>query len=215
VNGQLHIAILAAGSARRFGGEKLDILIAGRPLGRFALDSASALDGARRAIVVADPVPGFARAAADQGLAELIVNPHADQGLATSVSLAAHWAAAAGSSALLLMLADMPLVASPTLRRLAESAAPGRPVGVRHADGNAGIPACFPAGSFAALQALRGDRGAASLLRRPGAVTLIDVDAAELLDIDLPADLERLAALRESQGRGAIPDVTANDGSQS
>lgn len=205
MNGDLCIAILGAGQAQRFGGEKLDMLVAGRPLGRFALDSALQLDAPRPVIIVKEPVPDFARRAAEEGVAELILNPRAHEGLATSVALAARSAALAGSRALLLMLADMPLVSLATLGRLAASAAPGRPAAVRHPDGNAGIPACFTSDHFAALQELRGDRGAATLLRE-AEVSLIDVPAAELRDIDTQADYGELEALaRAEQRKRGVP----------
>jgi len=205
MNGELRIAILAAGQAHRFGGEKLDMPVAGRSLGRFALDSALQLDAPRPVIIVREPVPDFARRAAEEGVAELILNPRADEGLATSVALAARSAALAGSRALLLMLADMPLVSPATLSRLAASAAPGRPAAVRHPDGNAGIPACFTSDQFAALQELRGDRGAAALLRQ-AEVSLIDASAAELRDIDTRADYGEFEALvRAGQGKSGVP----------
>jgi len=195
----LHIAILAAGSAVRFGGDKLDLIVAGRPLGRFALDSALALDAARPIIIVKEAPPGFARLAADQGVADLVINRRAQDGLATSVAIAARSAAAAGSSALLLMLADMPLVTPDTLRRLVEAAAVGRPAAVRHSDGNAGIPACFTSDHFAALQDLQGDRGAGALLRQAKDVALLEVAAAELRDIDTAEDVASLEALLSAE----------------
>lgn len=185
------IAILAAGEGRRFGGAKLDVTVAGRSLGRFALESALGLGAVRPLIVVNGVAPDFARRACEEGVAELIVNFRAHEGLATSVSLAAQRATASNSRALLLMLADMPMVSSATLQRLAASAFPGRPAAVRHADGYPGIPACFTSDYFATLQDLEGDRGAGALLREADAISLIEVAAAELSDIDTPADLER------------------------
>jgi molybdenum cofactor cytidylyltransferase len=195
VSAPLHIAILAAGSAVRFGGGKLDSIVAGRPLGRFALESALALHAGRPSIIVGVPPPAFARLAAEAGVADLVVNADAQHGLATSVATAARAAAAARSKYLLLMLADMPLVAPDTLRRLVEAAGAGQPAAARHADGNAGIPACFSSDHFAALQDLRGDRGAGALLRQAKDITVIAVAAAELCDVDMAEDLARLEAL--------------------
>lgn len=196
--GGLHIAILAAGQSTRFGSNKLDAHFAGRPLGGFALDSALALDPERLTIIVAEPVPEFARRAADDGVVDLLLNPRAQEGISTSVALAASKAAAAGADALLLLLADMPFVAADTLRQLATAVAPGRPAAVRHGDGKAGIPACFPRDHLPALQALQGDHGAAMLLRQSQNVTLIATGASELRDIDVPDDLDEAAALRST-----------------
>jgi CTP:molybdopterin cytidylyltransferase MocA len=193
MSGNIAIALLAAGQARRFGGGKLDVLVAGRPLGRWALDRALALDIGRPSIVVATTPPQFAVKAHQEGLADLLVNAQAETGLAGSIAVAAR--AAAGSSGLLLMLADMPLVSLKTLRRLIAAIAPRLPAAVRHRGEGAGIPACFPNDMFAALTQLRGDRGAAILLQVPNEVAIVDVDEAELRDIDTSHDLAAVASL--------------------
>lgn len=182
----LAIAILAAGGATRFGGGKLDALLAGKPLGCWALDAALAVPHDRLAVVVGDPMPAFARASG----CELLINPRAAEGLGTSAALAARWAA--GSDALLLMLADMPLVSRATLDKLA--ATPG-PAAVAYPVGKPGAPACFPAALFPALEALTGDIGAALVLRGLPNVSLLEVPAHELRDVDRPEDLAAIAAL--------------------
>lgn len=191
--GGLSIAILAAGQASRFGGGKLDAPLNGRPLGRWAVDAALALPAGQVEIVVAEPVPLFARQAVSDGVAGLILNHRAGDGLSTSVALAARRAAEIEANVLLLMLADMPLVGTATLRRLMAEAAPGRPAALRHLSGQAGIPACFTSDFFPALESLSGDRGAAALLRDNEATVRIDVDPDELQDVDTPADLRRLS----------------------
>ena len=195
---RLQIAVLAAGQSTRFGTNKLDAIVAGKPLGSFALDNALAVGASNLVIVVAEPVPEFASSASDTGRAKLIINPNAHEGLSTSVSLAAQDAIATDADALLLLLADMPLVTTETLRQLAVSVAPERPAAVRHIDGNAGIPACFPRDQFAALTALRGDRGAGILLHQAQNLTLIAAGARELRDIDTPNDLEIVGTLLRS-----------------
>jgi CTP:molybdopterin cytidylyltransferase MocA len=202
MNEHPHIAILAAGQGRRFGGEKLDTVVGGRPLGRYALDSALALGGAKPVLIVAQQVPAFARIAAEQGLADLLINTQASEGIATSVALAAASAASAHSQALLLLLADMPLVSAETLRRLVASVAPGHPSATRHVDGKPGIPACFPSDYFPALQQLQGDKGAAMLLRGTGAAFLIEVDASELEDVDTAEDLAGIIPSRPQTTTG-------------
>ena len=68
----LAIAVLAAGSARRFGGGKLDVDCASKPLGRWALDAARTVEGARIAAIVGPAAPHFL------GDAENVRNPRAD-----------------------------------------------------------------------------------------------------------------------------------------
>ncbi|HZF46424.1 MAG TPA: NTP transferase domain-containing protein, partial [Sphingomonadaceae bacterium] len=153
----LAIALLAAGSARRFGGGKLDADLAGRKLGRHALDAALAMGRGKPLIVVSPDVPAFAREAEAEGLAHLLVNPDAAAGLGTSVALAASHAAEDGAEKLLLLAADMPLVGAATLGALID-ACTHTSACVRHSDAHPGIPACFPAISFPALAALGGDK---------------------------------------------------------
>ena len=189
MSGPLAIALLAAGKASRFGGGKLDAELRGKRLGRHALDAALALDQGPVIVVIGDPVPVFA---AEVGHVELLANPHAADGLGTSVALAARHASEQGAMALLLLAADMPLVSATTLRRLIDVCAPGVPSAVRHADGHPGIPACFPHDWFDALQELGEDRGAGALLRASDSVRGIAVPLEELVDIDTTQDLERL-----------------------
>jgi molybdenum cofactor cytidylyltransferase len=187
MSGGLAIAILAAGSARRFGGGKLDAELAGKPLGQWALDAASELEAERLAMVVADPAPLFARGAR----CELLINGRADEGLGTSAAVAARWAAENGSDALLILLADMPLVSSATLAKLVELA--GAPAAVAYPGGRPGAPACFPAALLPALERLTGDAGAAQVLRGLPDVRLIETPESELRDVDRPQDLADIA----------------------
>ena len=180
----LAIAILAAGGATRFGGGKLDADCAGKPLGAWALDAALAVPHQRLAVVVGVSVPEFA------GGCEVLINERAAGGLGTSAALAARWAE--GSDRLLIVLADMPLVSSETLRKLA---AAGGPAAVGYPGGKPGAPACFPATLFPALAALGGDSGAAQVLRGLPNVTLIETPADELRDVDRPADLAEVTAI--------------------
>ncbi|MCB5423862.1 NTP transferase domain-containing protein [Altererythrobacter sp. CC-YST694] len=190
MSGQVAIALLAAGSARRFGGGKLDAMLAGRRLGSHALNAVLALNRGEPLIVVSPDAPAFAREAEAERLAQLLANPNATEGLGTSVALAARHAAEAGAEKLLLLAADMPLVSIATLGALV-NACTDTPACVRHSDGHPGIPACFPAISFAALAALGGDRGAGALLRASG-VRVLEIDPRELRDVDTVAELEAL-----------------------
>jgi CTP:molybdopterin cytidylyltransferase MocA len=184
----LAIALLAAGGATRFGGGKLDADCAGKPLGRWALDAALGVPHERLAVVVAEPVPAFAL---DH---ELLINERAAQGLGTSAALAARWAA--GSEALLILLADMPLVSAAMLTRLVEA---NGPAAVAYPGNKPGAPASFPAALFGKLEALTADSGAAHVLRGLANLTLIEAPAEELRDVDRPEDLADVAAILRSR----------------
>ena len=180
----LAIALLAAGGATRFGSRKLDTFCAGKPLGRWALHVARALPYEKLAVIVDGHSPSFAIGY------EQLVNDDAAAGIGTSVALAARWAA--GCDTLLIMLADMPLVSPETLDKLA--AARG-PAAVAYPGNDPGVPACFPAHLFPALEALTGDSGAGRVLRGLANVTLIETSAEELRDVDRPEDLAAVAAI--------------------
>jgi CTP:molybdopterin cytidylyltransferase MocA len=184
-----HVVVLAAGRGERFGGGKLDAICAGKPLGCWVLDAVADAGLAPGTLVVgpggvhfADARPGW----------DLLVNPQPEQGLGTSLALAARAALARGDQALLILLADMPLVTPAYLRELAATkppAATGQP------DDHAGVPALLDRALMEKAATLTGDRGAGPLL---SAATLLDPPAGMLRDVDTVEDLAELeAALRK------------------
>ncbi len=194
MSSRVTIAILAAGKAERFGGGKLDAELGGWPLGNYALDAALDCELGRPLIVAGDPPPVFASEADRRWRARLAINPDAAEGLATSIAVAARAADDAGSELLLLMLADMPHVSTATLLELVAACEPKKPAAVLHDGGHAGIPACFPRDYFDALRQLKGDKGAAELLRRANNLALVEVPHSELTDVDTEDDLDALRA---------------------
>ena len=182
----LAVAVLAAGSAERFGGGKLDAPVAGKPLGRWALDTARKVENALVAVVGAEPKLAFAQGA------EIIVNGYARKGIGTSISAAARWAMQAKADALAILLADMPLVSLATLEKLVEGELPAA---VFYSDGQAGVPACFPAAMLPDLAVMTGEQGAAALLRERNDVRLVATSTHELRDVDRPEDLAEVAAI--------------------
>ena len=179
------IAMLGAGKASRFGADKLAQPCAGKPLGLWALDAARA-SGLPIVWIAGEQNPAFL-----EGI-EVIANPRAAEGISTSVALAAQIAQSRGAEALLIMLADMPLVTPALLTRLIVS---GAPAACRQADGRPGVPALIPASAYPALIALTGDRGAGAVLAKMGRLTLLDCAANELLDVDTPEALAEAARL--------------------
>jgi molybdenum cofactor cytidylyltransferase len=128
--------------------------------------------------------PGFARVDVPAGAPQ-------------SVSLKAAMAAVNGDDvdAVLLALADMPLVSSHHIAMLVERFAQGdgRPVASSSA-GRALPPAIFGRNSWPALRLLTGDQGARALLENPRLVeapslTLSDVDTADDFNLLDEADV--------------------------
>lgn len=179
------VAVLAAGGASRFGGGKLDALLAGKAVGQWVLDSVAEAGNAPGVIVVGSVAPAFAATSAWP----LLVNERASEGLGTSLALAA---TAAHGRALLVLLADMPLVGPKHLRALL---AGDGSAATRYPSGKAGVPALIGPGLLPALGMLSADAGAGVLLSSRTDVALIDPPDGTLLDVDTGADLARAEEL--------------------
>ncbi|WP_353227883.1 NTP transferase domain-containing protein [Novosphingobium sp.] len=180
---QIALVLLAAGRGTRFGGAKLAAMLAGKPVARHAADMLLAHPFcAHFAVVSADTpaLPGY--------VPILLDPPGAPQGRSVALGVAA--ARAAGAAAVMIALADMPLVPPDHIAAMMaafngdrlSSLGPDTPL----------PPVLFGAQHFDALCALTGDRGAGALLR--GAPTL-PLSTSAALDIDRAEDLARATAL--------------------
>lgn len=179
------VAVLAAGSARRFGGGKLDAPCGGKPLGRWALDAVAAAGLSPGLIVVGPDGAAFA----DGAGWELVPNPRADAGLGTSLALAACTALDRDARALLVLLADMPLVEPAFLRGLAAATPPAASC---YPDGDPGVPALFGHAQLPALAELTGDHGASALLALMDGLTPFVPPEGCLRDVDRAEDLAEI-----------------------
>lgn len=175
-----HVVVLAAGRGERFGGGKLDAPCAGKPLGGWALDAVAGAGLAPGTVVVG---PGGAHFADTSAGWKLLVNPRPEAGLGSSLALAARAALARGDEALLVLLADMPLVTPGYLRELA---ATPPPAATSQPDDHAGVPALLDRGLIERAARLTGDRGAGPLLE---GATLLDPPPGMLRDVDTAEDL--------------------------
>ena len=159
--------VLAAGFSRRLGRPKQDVVFEGETL----LARAT-----RIAREVADDVVVVTREN----------NPHAEEGMASSIRTGV--ALAGPDARLLITLCDQPLVTAAHLRALLAIDAPVVATGYA---GIAGVPAVFAPELVPELLALRGDRGARSIIEQHGARVVFFEDAA--MDVDTRSDI----ALRE------------------
>jgi molybdenum cofactor cytidylyltransferase len=193
-----HVAavLLAAGGSRRLGRPKQLVKLAGKSLVRRAAEAALAAGCAPLFVVLG--------ACADEVAAELagldartVANAGHAEGIASSIraGIAAAGSATPACDGALLLVVDQPRVDAILLARVLEAFRQGGardPVACTYA-GSVGVPALFPRSLFPELAALRGDRGARSVLEaRRDAVR--EVPFAEGgVDIDTPEDLARLA----------------------
>ncbi|MGB4117757.1 MAG: nucleotidyltransferase family protein [Polaromonas sp.] len=172
------VIVLAAGRGERFaasGGttHKLQALLAGKPVIDHVLDAIKA-SGVPYHVVDADP--------ARPGMGD---------------SIAAGVKATPGASAWLILPADLPLISPDTLRTMAF--APPCAVAVPVFQGQRGHPVRFGLECASELLNLKGNQGAAQLIRAQAAtdsVALIDLDDVGcVMDVDTLDDLARAEAM--------------------
>lgn len=182
--------VLAAGGGARFGGPKQLARLGGETLVRRA--ARLALGCCPAGVVV---VTGASAAAVELELEDLAVRPvrNPDWADGMALSLVSGMAALAGdAAAVLVLLCDQAAVDEADLARLVAAwvAAPGRVAAAAY-DGVLGVPAIFPRGTWAMLQGLHGDRGAAGVIAaQPQASAVPMPHAAQ--DVDTRADLDAM-----------------------
>ncbi len=184
--------VLAAGSASRFGSTKQLADIDGRPMARLAVERATAACGDRALLVTGHDSTAVAAACA--GLPGFVtVNGDFSRGIGSSIAHAVR-ALPDQASAVLLLLADQPLVPEQHLQAiLAGWSGDDDEIIASSYDGTRGPPVLFPRGCFADLEALDGDRGGRHLLDDERfRVTTVACEAAAL-DVDVPEDLRQIS----------------------
>ena len=181
-------ALLAAGSAERFGGGKLLADLGGRPLWRWAASSAERAGFTTRILIVPN-ADGLSGTIAAQRWS-IRINTRSQEGIASSIGLACE--AAGPCQRLVIALADMPFVEPAHLRSLALDSGP---LFTRYPTGRNGVPAAFPRDRFAALATLRGDRGAGMFPWARHARSIAPPSPERLLDVDTARDLDRARML--------------------
>ncbi len=187
-------AVLAAGAGSRFGGPKLAMPLAGRPLIHWPLRAALEAGRGPVLLVLGLHGPHLRKNLVSHPRLELIFNPSPQQGMAGSLVLAARRAQEMGAGLLVLLLGDMPLVDAGLVARVAR-AAREVPAGAAAArgPGRPGHPVAFSRRYFSQLAGLEGDRGARDILAGLGdGLALVDASPASQWDVDTPRDLERI-----------------------
>ena len=180
--------LLAAGSATRFGSDKLQ-----HPLPHGVAIAVQAARHLKAEVprVVAAVRPGAqetARALAAEGC-EVVVCERAAEGMGASLACAAQ--AAGDADGYLVALADMPFVRPSTIAAVRDALAGGAVIAAPYFRARRGHPVGFAGRLRSALAALAGDAGAKSVLDAHAA-QLVKVpvgDPGALRDIDKPSDL--------------------------
>ena len=180
--------VLAAGSSTRFGRTKQLEQFEGVSLAAGAVRKAESVCGAQSVLVtgkdwqkVADtcaPLAGY-----------FVINTDYEQGLTSSIACGVR-AVAERADAILLMLADLPLVTTEHLTNLVNAWAESpRTIVASAFEDTLGPPIVFPKSDFDALMQLSGDRGARPIIdANKERVQAIACEEAAF-DIDSPEDL--------------------------
>lgn len=187
----LAVAVLAAGSSRRFGErDKLTAMFRGKRLGEHACARIPRESFFKHWVITIDSGHVCEAAWAQMGFA-VELNPHARQGMGTSVALAARLARGAGCSGLLVVLADTPLVPPSHYAALAARVAElgDKGIAVSHSGEARVPPAAFGSAYFELLAQLTGDNGARAILSEG---EIVSCPPEWLRDIDTPKDLSQL-----------------------
>lgn len=181
--------LLAAGSASRFGSQKLLARLAdGRTVVEAAVGNLVAAN-VGQIVVVTRPDSDLIAVVEDCGC-EIVINARAGEGMGTSI--AAGVAATPDASGWLIALGDMPSIHPETLNAVARALRDGARIVVPVMAGRRGHPVGFSAMYLSQLRSLSGDTGAREILESEAAfIETINVDDAGIFaDIDTPADFK-------------------------
>ena len=181
--------VMAAGSASRFGRNKLAAEVDGKTLLRRALEAVPLNRFSRVAVVTQYPE---AAALAREFAFTPVENTHPDWGISHTISLGLD--ALGDCDAALFLVSDQPLLEQASVVELVDFYClhPSHIAALGHG-GVRGNPCLFPARFFPELRALREDHGGSAVIRRhEDALLLYEVPARQLTDVDTRQALDRL-----------------------
>ncbi len=189
-----HLILLAAGSSRRFGGNKLLAPLNGKPLYAWGLSALNEVCRTRGdcTLTVVSCYPEI-REAARALDARAVDSPDSEKGQSYSIRSGLQALGRVEEGDFLLFLpADQPWITPETISRLLDAASPDTWTATAAFGERVGTPTLFSARLLPDLLALEGDRGGRKLMGRPGQPCLV-VQAEserELDDVDFPEQLQ-------------------------
>ena len=185
--------LLAAGEGSRFGQPKALVELNGHTLAERGVNLLRA-GGAHPILVVTGAAP------VELDGTQSVYNPEWRTGMGSSLRAALQALSDTDVGAVVVALADQPLVGAEAVARLIAAYRDGASVAVAAYHGQPRNPVLLAREHWAEVIAMAtGDQGARTFLRtRPDLVTLVECgDTGRPDDIDTPADLARIAAATE------------------
>ncbi len=192
------VAVLAAGRGIRFGGNvpKPLLELGGRPLLAHALTAARETGREPVLCVVSDDRV----AAAVPAEVEVLRNDAPERGIASSLQAVVRALEPRSEiDAVVVGLADQPLVGADAYRRVAAAHEDGAPLAVATYGGVRGNPVLIARTLWSEALELSGDEGGRILARRHGAAEVPCDGTGEPTDVDTPEDLAALESRWKSQ----------------
>lgn len=190
---QVAAIVLAAGTSRRMGTQKLLLSLGGSPLVQIVVEAANA-SVVDLVVVVLGHDAGNVRRALPVGRQRDIFNPDFETGMASSLRAGIR-ALPSETAGAIVLLGDQPLIDSATIDVVCKTATEWpQGIVVPTYQGRRGHPVYFPARLFQEIAGIVGDEGARSIIRRhPGSVRELELGEARDLDADTPPAYAALA----------------------
>ncbi len=206
---KLTAIVLAAGSSRRMGTDKLALTLDGERMLYRALASLVCSARINNVVLVVQPEFSWPDGPVN---CQVVANSDFEQGMGSSLAAGVR-AAPADADAYLIALADMPNLSMLTLHRLIDTFTNSRKGIVRPLyQGRAGHPVIIDRAYREQLLAITGDVGAREVLKnhRDDVHELLLDDPAVVHDIDNPEDLEARSVKVLVKGAGEMASAVAH-----
>lgn len=190
MKGKYAFVVLAAGMGKRFGGNKLSALVAGKCLYEHTLERVHAFGGFPAYVVTGEE--DILTRAGELGI-HTVLNREPEKGISHSIrlGLAACLEEEPGIQGILFSVCDQPNVKIATIQKIFNEAIlhPGKIICAGNC-GIAGNPVLWDRKYFPELEKLTGDTGGKQVMRKyPGEIRCVAVETEELKDIDRKADI--------------------------
>jgi molybdenum cofactor cytidylyltransferase len=194
---KIGVIILAAGMSIRMGEPKLLLPLAGKPLFRHVIDSILCNSMQPIYLVAGKYIEEIRQQSEEYPEVKIIHNPNYSDGMSTSLKLGVQ-SIKEHVDAVMIFLADQPLISLEVIRALEEKYIECKDEGVRIVrpkyEGREGHPILVDALILNEFHSIKGDQGGKSIIKRYDAVTeTVSFDNSMWgFDVDTPEDIDKV-----------------------